>query len=150
MARTLQVASEIIEGEFQAASKVVQAEAMKAVDGDADKQRLADAQQRIPLFRVTQMLAQMSLENDLKACIVSQGKKWPTKHDLTELANEAGLTLTDQESNTLDVLNRMNQLGRYRVGGNAKLGFTHGAVSVHDLEALLRPIRQKVEERIVR
>lgn len=145
MSDTLRRAAEIVQAEFLNAQRAAISISQRAAQGESvDQSALYEAQKNLNLHRVSQMLYQMSLENALKGLCVQQGKDAPRSHDLVELAKEAGLPLDQTEESKLSAMNRMNELGRFRVGGNPKKGYTHGTVGLNHIDKILKPIQDKI------
>lgn len=146
MADTLRRASDILDREFKMAQNAVtDLSYRKSVGEKIDENALYEANKNVLLFRVSQMLFQMSIENSLKGIAVAQGKEPKPIHDLAILAREVGIELDKEEEGRLAVLTRMNQLGRFRVGGSEKKGYTHGAVSFNNLEKLYFSVTRKIK-----
>lgn len=144
MAKTLEISFQILDEASKQAQRELITASHRAANGEGPQVDIVEVSKRLNVYRVSQMLAQMEIENRLKGLIVHSGREAPNTHDLLRLADEAGLVLSENEKTTLTVLNRMNQLGRYRVGGNEKKGFSHGVVAFNYLDKSLAPIRTKI------
>lgn len=142
----LRRAGDILDEAYKAAVRHVIHLSTAAAAGTDVSRDLPGAQKDTNLHAVSQMLYQLSMENALKGIAVKQGKEPLRSHDLVELAKAAGIVLEAGEESKLKVLNRMNELGRYRVGGSEKKGYTHGTVGFNNMDKLYESIWNKIRK----
>jgi hypothetical protein len=123
-----------LEPGFSAALKIATREAEQSAEG------IAEVAHDEPNYLPGMLLYGYAIENVVKALMIARDRTLISssridekikKHDLVELCASAGMSISDQQRSTLEMLSRIVEwAGRYPVAGNIKMQDQVGAKPV--------------------